>query len=26
LMLIARNGEDRKLFRIAAAIERLFTA
>jgi aspartyl-tRNA(Asn)/glutamyl-tRNA(Gln) amidotransferase subunit A len=24
LMLIARNGEDRKLFRMAAAIEKLF--
>jgi aspartyl-tRNA(Asn)/glutamyl-tRNA(Gln) amidotransferase subunit A len=26
LMVVARNGEDRKLFRIAAAIEQLFTA
>jgi aspartyl-tRNA(Asn)/glutamyl-tRNA(Gln) amidotransferase subunit A len=26
LMVVARNGEDRKLFRIAAAIERLFAA
>jgi aspartyl-tRNA(Asn)/glutamyl-tRNA(Gln) amidotransferase subunit A len=26
LMLVARNGEDRKLFAIAAAVERLFTA
>lgn len=26
LMLIARNGQDHRLFRIAAAIERLFTA
>jgi aspartyl-tRNA(Asn)/glutamyl-tRNA(Gln) amidotransferase subunit A len=26
LMLFARNGEDRKLFRIAAAIEKLFAA
>jgi aspartyl-tRNA(Asn)/glutamyl-tRNA(Gln) amidotransferase subunit A len=26
LMLIARNGQDRKLFRMAAAIERLFAA
>jgi aspartyl-tRNA(Asn)/glutamyl-tRNA(Gln) amidotransferase subunit A len=26
LMLIARNGQDRKLFRIAAAIEQLFAA
>jgi len=26
LMLIARNGQDRRLFRIAAAVERLFTA
>jgi aspartyl-tRNA(Asn)/glutamyl-tRNA(Gln) amidotransferase subunit A len=25
LMLVARNGEDRKLFRMAAAIEKLFT-
>ena len=25
LMLIARNGEDRRLFRIAAAVEQLFT-
>jgi aspartyl-tRNA(Asn)/glutamyl-tRNA(Gln) amidotransferase subunit A len=26
LMLIARNGQDRKLFRMAAAVERLFAA
>jgi aspartyl-tRNA(Asn)/glutamyl-tRNA(Gln) amidotransferase subunit A len=26
LMLIARNGDDRRLFRIAAAVERLFAA
>ena len=26
LMLVARNGEDRKLFAIAAAVERLFAA
>jgi aspartyl-tRNA(Asn)/glutamyl-tRNA(Gln) amidotransferase subunit A len=26
LMLIARNGQDHRLFRIAAAVERLFTA
>jgi aspartyl-tRNA(Asn)/glutamyl-tRNA(Gln) amidotransferase subunit A len=26
VMVVARNGEDRKLFRIAAAIERLFAA
>jgi aspartyl-tRNA(Asn)/glutamyl-tRNA(Gln) amidotransferase subunit A len=26
LMLVARNGHDRRLFRIAAAVERLFTA
>jgi len=26
LMLVARNGQDRKLFRMAAAIERLFAA
>ena len=26
LMLVARNGEDRKLFRMAAAVERLFAA
>jgi aspartyl-tRNA(Asn)/glutamyl-tRNA(Gln) amidotransferase subunit A len=26
LMIVARNGEDRKLFRIAAAVERLFAA
>jgi aspartyl-tRNA(Asn)/glutamyl-tRNA(Gln) amidotransferase subunit A len=26
LMLVARNGQDRKLFRIAAAVERLFAA
>ncbi len=26
LMLIARNGQDRKLFRIAAALEKLFSA
>jgi aspartyl-tRNA(Asn)/glutamyl-tRNA(Gln) amidotransferase subunit A len=25
LMLVARNGEDRKLFRMATAIEKLFT-
>jgi aspartyl-tRNA(Asn)/glutamyl-tRNA(Gln) amidotransferase subunit A len=25
LMLIARNGHDRRLFRIAAAVERLLT-
>ena len=24
LMLVARNGEDKKLFRMAAAVERLF--
>jgi len=24
LMVVARNGQDRKLFRIAAAIEQLF--
>jgi aspartyl-tRNA(Asn)/glutamyl-tRNA(Gln) amidotransferase subunit A len=24
LMLVARNGEDKKLFRVAAAVERLF--
>jgi aspartyl-tRNA(Asn)/glutamyl-tRNA(Gln) amidotransferase subunit A len=26
LMLVARNGEDRKLFRMAAAVERLLAA
>jgi len=26
LMLIARNGQDRRLFRIAAAVERLWAA
>ena len=26
LMLVARNGQDQRLFRIAAAVERLFTA
>ena len=26
LMVVARNGQDRKLFRIGAAIERLFAA
>ena len=26
LMLVARNGHDRRLFRIAAAVERLFAA
>jgi aspartyl-tRNA(Asn)/glutamyl-tRNA(Gln) amidotransferase subunit A len=26
LMLIARNGQDNRLFRIAAAVERLFAA
>ena len=26
LMLVARNGQDRKLFRMAAAVERLFAA
>ena len=26
LMLIARNGEDQRLFKIAAAVEELFTA
>jgi len=26
LMLVARNGHDRRLFRIAAAVERLFSA
>ena len=26
LMLVARNGEDRRLFRVAAAVERLFAA
>ena len=26
LMLVARNGHDHRLFRIAAAVERLFTA
>ena len=26
LMLVARNGQDHRLFRIAAAVERLFTA
>jgi len=26
LMLFARNGEDKKLFRIAAAVERLLAA
>jgi aspartyl-tRNA(Asn)/glutamyl-tRNA(Gln) amidotransferase subunit A len=26
LMLVARNGQDRKLFAIAAAVERLFAA
>jgi len=25
-MLVARNGQDQRLFRIAAAIERLFAA
>jgi len=26
LMLVARNGNDHRLFRIAAAVERLFAA
>jgi aspartyl-tRNA(Asn)/glutamyl-tRNA(Gln) amidotransferase subunit A len=26
LMLVARNGHDRRLFQIAAAVERLFAA
>ncbi len=26
LMLVARNGQDRKLFRMAAAVERMFAA
>jgi len=26
MMLVARNGLDRRLFRIAAALERLFSA
>jgi aspartyl-tRNA(Asn)/glutamyl-tRNA(Gln) amidotransferase subunit A len=26
LMLVARNGQDQRLFRIAAAVERLFAA
>jgi len=26
LMLVARNGQDRRLFRIAAAVERLWAA
>jgi len=26
LMLVARNGHDHRLFRIAAAVERLFAA
>ena len=26
LMLVARNGHDRRLFRMAAAVERLFSA